>query len=129
MNEIAQELLKRADVIGAWLSGSVTKTADFATEQAIDIAMQYVAFGMAWHTFSVIASIIGIVFTIWCAKELVKYTEADDATGLIHLFMGLMVGVFSLVGFFTSVKSCIMAWAAPKVWLMIQLAELAKQVK
>jgi hypothetical protein len=50
MNEVAQELLKRADVIGAWLSGAVTKTADFATTQAIDIAMQYVMYGRLLYT-------------------------------------------------------------------------------
>lgn len=129
MNEVAQELLKRADVIGAWLSGAVTKTADFATTQAIDIAMQYVAFGRAWYTFAVVASLLGILFAAWCAKELVGYIKREDDTGFIHLFAGSIIGLTSLISFFNTAKECIMVWAAPKVWLMIQLAELAKQVK
>lgn len=129
MNEIAQELLKRADVIGAWLSGAVTKTADFATAQAIDIAMQYVAFGRAWYTTATILSIFGVVFSIWMGKKLFEHIKNDDISGLILLVPLIFAAPVSVITFFNSVKDCIMVWAAPKVWLMIQLAELAKQVK
>lgn len=129
MNEVAQELLKRADVIGAWLSGAVAKTADLATAQAIDIAMQYVAFGRAWYTFAVATSLLGILFSAWCAKEAARYIEKEDDIGLIPMIVGGITGVASLMSLFVSAKECIMVWAAPKVWLMIQLAELAKQVK
>ena len=40
MNEIAQEVFKRADVIGAWASGKLDQTIDAATQQVIDLAMQ-----------------------------------------------------------------------------------------
>lgn len=129
MNEIAQELLKRADVIGAWLSGAVTKTADFATAQAIDIAMQYVAFGRAWYTLATIFAILGVGLSIWMGKKLFEYIKKDDFSGVIFLFPLCVVAPASIIIFFNAAKECVMVWASPKVWLMIQLAELAKQVK
>lgn len=129
MNEVAQELLKRADVIGAWLSGAVTKTVDFATAQAIDIAMQYVAFGRAWYTVATVLSVIGIITCVWSVKKMIEYIKKDDVTGIVFLVALAFGAPISLISFLNVVKDCIMVWAAPKVWLMIQLAELAKQVK
>lgn len=35
MNEIIQEVLKRADVIGAWIGGKADRAVDVATQQTI----------------------------------------------------------------------------------------------
>lgn len=142
MNEIAQELLKRADVIGAWLSGAVTKTADFATTQAIDIAMQYVLYGRLFYTFVIITSIVAFAVSLWFF--LVKgvnntsaivhrpgcYDDGDWLASRIWCVLGggHVAGV-SFIAFAVNVKEFLMVWAAPKVWLMIQLAELSKEVK
>lgn len=142
MNEVAQELLKRADVIGAWLSGAVTKTADFATTQAIDIAMQYVLYGRMLYTFVVITSIVAFAVSLWFFfVKGVNNTPAivhrpgrfDDGDWLASRVDATLIGGFgSVVSFIVcaaNVKEFLMVWAAPKVWIMIQLAELAKGVK
>ena len=142
MNEVAQELLKRADVIGAWLSGAVTKTADFATTQAIDIAMQYVMYGRLLYTFVILTSVVTLFVTLWYffvkginnTDAVVKPTGRwNDGDWLASRVTATLVGGFgSVVSFIVcavNVKDFLMVWAAPKVWLMIQLAELAKGVK
>lgn len=142
MNEIAQELLKRADVIGAWLSGAVTKTADFATAQAIDIAMQYVMYGRILYTFLILTSLISLIFSTWYffvkgvnnTKAVVndpgRYRDGYWlAERIIATFGGGWLVATSFIVCAVNVKEFLMVWAAPKVWLMIQLAELAKQVK
>lgn len=124
MNEIAQELLKRADVIGAWLSGTVTKAADFATEQAIDIAMQYVMFG---RVYSVVVLLLCLMMA-WGIWKISSYTEfvkfSDGLSYAINLFQ-----LVPLTIFFSSIRDTILVWFAPKVWLIIELAQLAKGVK
>lgn len=142
MNEVAQELLKRADVIGAWLSGAVTKTADFATAQAVDIAMQYVLYGRLFYTFVIITSIVAFAVSLWFffvkgvnnTSAIVhrpgRYSDGDWlAERVVAFFGGGSLTVISFLVCTTNVKEFLMVWAAPKVWLMIQLAELAKQVK
>lgn len=142
MNEVAQELLKRADVIGAWLSGAVTKTADFATAQAIDIAMQYVLYGRLFYTFVIITSIVAFVVSLWFffvkgvnnTSAIVslpgRYSDGDWlAERIVAFFGGGSLTVTAFLICTMNFKEFLMVWAAPKVWLMIQLAELAKQVK
>lgn len=142
MNEVAQELLKRADVIGAWLSGAVTQTADFATAQAIDIAMQYVLYGRLLYTFVIITSIVAFAVSLWFflvkgvnnTSAIVhrpgRYGDGDWlAERIVAFFGGGPLTVISFLVCATNVKKFLMVWAAPKVWLMIQLAELSKEVK
>ena len=142
MNEIAQELLKRADVIGAWLSGAVTKTADFATTQAIDIALQYVMYGRLLYTFVILTSLISLILSSWFffVKGVNNTKAVVNAPGrcidgnwlaerIVATFGGGFLAVVSFIVCAVNVKEFLMVWAAPKVWLMIQLAELAKQVK
>lgn len=142
MNEVAQELLKRADVIGAWLSGAVTKTADFATTQAIDIAMQYVLYGRLFYTFIIFISVVTMFVALWYffvkgvnnTSAIVNrpgcYSDGDwlASRSCAALGGGFGAGV-SFIAFAVNVKEFLMVWAAPKVWLMIQLAELSKEVK
>lgn len=142
MSEIAQELLKRADVIGEWLSGAVTKTADVATAQAIDIAMQYVMYGRFFFTSVIVASTFASVALVWyfftkgvnntdaVVRSPNQFRDGDWlAERIVAFFIGGPAAAASLIVLTANLKEFLMVWAAPKVWLMIQLAELAKQVK
>lgn len=122
MNEIAQELLKRADVLGAWLSGKVGQTVDFATQQAIDIAQQYVLFGAVYHTTLVLIPVIFLV-VIWY-----KAIKMAERTGGFSIFLGVICSFPLVIVLCFNLKDMLLCWFAPKVWLIIQLTEMTKAV-
>lgn len=132
MSEMSQEILKRADAIGVWASGSLDKIGDgvgkvsqIAYDQAIEIAQQYIIFGTVYLTCVVI---FGVLLTGLACWLLSKVSFSDEIT-ILHLFGGALTGALGLIAFFTNFKDMVMVWAAPKMWIILQLAELAKSTK
>ena len=139
MSEIAQELIKRADLIGAWLTGTAAGVADVATQQAIEIAMQYVAFGRVYLTVTVgIALAVAALCTyLWVYKGVLNTSAIVNNPSSYHhgdwtasRIVATVIGgfgslVFSIV-FLANLKEFILVWTAPKVWLMIELTTLVK---
>lgn len=137
MNEIAQEVFKRADVIGDWASGKLGQTIDAATQQIIDLAMQYVMYGRIYNTVTFIIACGFLWFTLWLAlskgfldKENVLKEGRNkgnwEPSRVGFAFAGVFLSLFSVIAFLSSIKDVILVWAAPKIWLIVQLAELAK---
>ena len=137
MNEIAQEIFKRADVIGDWASGKLGQTIDAATQQVIDLAMQYVMYGRIYNTVTFIIACGFLWFTLWLAlskgfldKENVAKTGYNkgewEISRIVCAFAGVFLSLFSVAAFICSIKDVILVWAAPKIWLIVQLTELAK---
>ena len=120
---VAEELLKRADTIGAWLQGKIDPAVDFATQQAVDIAQQYVMFGMAYQTFISVGCILVFIASIWLTK---KFWEVSG--GAVFIIAGIPT-VCSVVCFCNTIRDTLLVWFAPKVWLLTQLAELVKSSK
>ncbi len=120
---IAEELLKRADTIGAWLQGKIDPAVDFATQQAVDIAQQYVMFGMAYQTFISVGCILVFIACIWLTK---KFWEVSDGAIIVP---AAFVGLMALGAFCNTIRDTLLVWFAPKVWLLTQLAELVKSAK
>ena len=73
--DIANELLKRADTIGAWLQGKIDPAVDFAAKQAADIAQQYVVFGMVYQTTISVLCILALIFFVWAGLKWRKYSD------------------------------------------------------
>ena len=137
MNEIAQEVFKRADVIGDWASGKLDQTVDAATQQVIDLAMQYVMYGRIYNTVTFILACGFLWFTLWLAlskgfldkENVVKhgYNNGDwEFSRVCCAAAGVCLSLPSVAAFIYSIKDVILVWAAPKIWLIVQLAELAK---
>ncbi len=124
MNEIAQQVLNKADVIGAWLSGKIGQTVDFATQQAIDIAQQYVLFGAVYHTSIVVICAIVVAALCYFGFKKSNLQASDGESCLIPLIGGILPIVFIITNF----KDMLLCWFAPKVWLIIQLTEMTKAV-
>ena len=121
MNEVLQEVLKRADVIGAWLGGKIDKTDDFATEQAVDLAMQYVAFGRVYNTSILVLSTIAVIALVYSSIRFVNRTEGSS---LLLFFPAILPFITACV----HLKDTLLVWTSPKIWLIIQLTELTKGV-
>lgn len=131
MSEMSQEILKRADAIGVWASGSLDKIGDgvgkvsqIAYDQAIEIAQQYIIFGTVYLTCTVIFGVLLTGLACW----LLSKVSSDEIT-VLHLFGGALTGAIGLIAIFTNFKEMVMVWAAPKMWIILQLAELAKSTK
>jgi hypothetical protein len=123
---IAQEVLSRADTIGAWLSGKIGAVTDFATQQAIDIATQYILYGRIISTIAVCSGLLLLLLNIPVLRWYSKLTEEKkEFNGFFHCT--LLCGSFTATGFLlitANFSECILVWAAPKLWLITQLKNL-----
>lgn len=108
----------------AGLQKAVETGWDFAREHLPDMAVQFVAFGRAYDSFIIalcIAAFIGIYFFVKKA-----FTSTDEAMQGAAIIIGLGGGIVSLVVFLANIKSFMMVWFAPKIWLMLELAKFLK---
>ena len=51
------------------------------------------------------------------------------APRIAYTIAGVVGGVFGLIAFFVNVKDAVLVWTAPKVWLILEIAELVRRVK
>ena len=118
---------KLVEILGSIQSG-VEKAGSFALEQLPDIAMQYLAFGRMYST-AVFLAILWV--TVWLfkvgtnarkASKKNEYTAEEDFI-VAFSFIGVFMGFFILL---IELKNLIMVWAAPKVWLIKEIAGLIK---
>lgn len=131
--EIQNQLAIKATEILTQVQEAVKTGAHFTMEQLPDIAQQYVAFGRVMSVvamfFFVVAAVImytGITFTLKEANK--SDTEAREGLMFVAVFVVIVAAIYALV--YTScscgLKSDIMVWVAPKVWLIKELAEMVK---
>lgn len=145
LSPMQQELLSRADSIFAAIGETVSKASDAAVsagtalaKEIPDFAYQYIAFGRAYNTGVILISLF-LIF-IWYkwflrigmynTKNLPdqRYGVWSDAR-IIQTIIGLAAGVAGLTTFFSNIKDMILVWVAPKVWLILELANLVRRVK
>ena len=131
LSPLQQELLNRADSILAAVGDTVKsatnvagQAVDFAKEQLPDIAMQYVAYGRATSTsavaFGVFLLIVGaVLFYIFSKSNNGDVMATCFVFGALSSLIGLL---FTLINF----NTMLMTWFAPKVWLIQEIAKLAK---
>lgn len=105
---------------------AATKAAgDFALEQLPDIALQYIMYGRAMHTFGfslgIIAFIVFIINTIIVMRKDKQYL---DATTNFIIAIISMLSSLVLLGINTS--QFMLVWFAPKVWLLTEITRLLK---
>lgn len=135
LSPIQKELLGRADSIFGAISDAVSKASNFAAEQIPDIAMQYVAFGRAYHTSMIVGAIaiflLGLYFIIFLTfKNSAKLP--NDRWGQPHggRFFFAMGGIGAVVtgvcGVGANLQNFLMVWFAPKIWLIQSMAKLIK---
>lgn len=127
-------LLSRADSIFTALGNTVEKAKDMAVEggkmvaeQLPDIAYQYVAYGRAINSVY-IAIAVGLMFIGWrVARKMNSNMGESEFFG--RVFGGILPGVVGGVVFLVNLKDFIMVWFAPKVWLIMEIAELVRKVR
>lgn len=119
MNDIQTKLLEQASDILTGVSNTVSKASNLAADQLPEIATQYIAYGMAWYTAIFILLSVGTA-AIWIFT--IKYSEDLDDAVVPLGFIGLAGIGFSVL----ALKTAMMVWFAPKVWLIKEIVDLVK---
>ena len=134
--ELSTEILKRADSLVKYLADTLEKSGNFVLEQAPDIIQQYVLYGRISTTISVLASLL-FIFASWYLiyrvgiKDSWKLGTERCGDWAIGRSAATAVGAIimlplSILAFLSYIHDMILVWAAPKVWLIQELAKLVK---
>ncbi len=135
LTPMQQELLNRADSIMDSMVGAINRGAEFVQGQVPEIAMQYVAFGRAYETVNMAIALSIFMVGLWSVVNVGcrnTYKFKDDYAGNWHTnrFVGLMLGLFPLIGGLITIaenlKSFILVWFAPKIWLLMEITNLVR---
>lgn len=135
LSPMQQELLNRADAIMASIGSAVNRGAEFVQGQVPDIALQYVAFGRVYETVIMAISIMVFMVGLWLVVNVACRNTCkfkDDVVGCWHNYrlVGLLLGIFplsyGLSEISANLKSFILVWFAPKVWLLIEISKLIR---
>ena len=131
MNDELQN--KLAEVLGGIAEG-VTQAKDFAVEQLPDVAQQYIMFGMVWETVAFVVLVtISVVFALvfksgWCwHKEInAKPGFHDDVGAFMVMLCSGIAFAFAVMGTLVQLKTVLLVWFAPKLYLLQGIAGLVK---
>lgn len=117
-----QELQDKLVEILTSIQTATGRAADFAVEQLPDIAQSYIVYGRVSTTVSSLA-LCSIVFLLVRALH---RNRRDLAQGepwtVLAVFGVILFGLLAMV----CVEHSLLAWFAPKVWLLKELAQLMK---
>lgn len=122
------------------------KAADFAMEQLPDIAQSYVMFGRIYGTLLVLCGVALLVASYFLiAKGARDWRRGEDeyrkdhprneyrilyrdkyAMGFIPHATGAVAAIVGTLVVLANMGSTMLAWLAPKVWLLKELAHLVK---
>lgn len=144
LSPMQRELLSRADTIFATIGSAVSSATDAAmragaavAREIPDIAWQYIAYGRVWHTVMTLLGIIALVYGIYAVMFIAfKNCKNYETNGynwhtmrVTHFVAGAFSGFFGLVTIVGHAKDMVLVWAAPKLWLILELVVLVKKVK
>lgn len=129
MNDELQKQL--ATILGQIASG-VKAAGDFTLTQLPDVAQQYVAYGRAYTTISLVACAVIIALLLYLGRWAYKNPwkgEFGEERGISNVAVMCVSGLASFFMFCFFMKGLgifIMVWFAPKVWLIREIAGLLK---
>lgn len=134
LTPMQQELLNRADAIMTSIGGAINRGAEFVQGQVPDIALQYVAFGRVYETVIMAISIMVFMVGLWlvvnvACRNTYKF-NSEYGNWHVNRFVCLLLGLFplsfGLMEISANLKSLILVWFAPKVWLLIEISKLIR---
>lgn len=134
LTPIQQELLNRADTIMASIGNAVNRGAEFVQGQVPEIALQYVAFGRVYETVIMAFSITIFMVGFWLVVNVAcrNTHKFEDEYGHWHsnrlfaLMLGLITLSIGLTAFAANLKTFILVWFAPKIWLLMEITKLVR---
>ena len=99
------------------------KGGQFVLEQAPPLAREVVAFGRATETMYVVLAIAGLTLAIYkLAKNGKRWFDASDDAPHGGFLLFVPMTIVSALTFLFSINDCLMAWAAPRLYLLKYVA-------
>lgn len=136
LSPMQKELLNRADAIFASVGKSIETAVDFSKEQLPDIAYQYLLFSRAYISLASLIEFIIMGIGLWLIINVAirdtrklgtdKWDRDWAGTRHVAIVSGFFITVFSMILFFSNLKSLLLVWFAPKLFLIQGMVELVK---
>lgn len=122
-----QELKQRAvEVLDSIIQATQNASA-FAVEQMPDVAQQYVLYGRVYLTALFVFFIVLAVVATYTAYKIETHPKVKaGGAGGIATFAAMVVNVVAFCVVAINLSDLVKVWAAPKVWLLTELAKLIK---
>ena len=102
------------------IQNASAQAADFTMEQLPDIAQSYVTFGIV---SSSLWAALGLIVFAAAWYGIVKAEQEGCHDGFLYV-LGGMLSLLPLAVGLTQLQSAILAWYAPKVWLLKEIASM-----
>lgn len=128
LSPLEQEVLSRADNIFASVSTAAGQVVELGKEQLPDIAYQFIMYNRVYITSIVVAfTLLLIIQQIICIRI---YRATDDYNKFDAGGAYTVCTVLALLVFASTVvpnfSKFVMVWAAPKLFLVIEITKLIK---
>jgi len=104
------------------LQAGIAKASEVAAVELSDIAQSYVVYGRAKHTTELAICLLILIGGAWAAKRFAKTSE--NISWILYAFATVPTGLCTIA----ALRDFLLVWTAPKVWLLQELAKLAKGV-
>lgn len=115
------ELQKKVTEILDYLLQTTKASVDFAAEQLPLIAWEQVAFARVWYTLLTALAVAAVVWLLKPGLRGIKQLYKRDPDGMLSFLatIGYVVAwVFVVPVGFTVMRTAVLAWAAPRVYLL-----------
>lgn len=125
-----EELQNKLVEILTSIQTATGKAADFAMAELPDIAQQYVTFGRVGSVLLTLAWVALLSSAFFCIRRVLKLDdknryETTTEQGVLFAY-SLIAGILGFIVCVASIENTVMVWAAPKVWLLKEIAHLIK---
>jgi len=104
------------------LQAAAGKATDVAVTQLPEIAQSYVLYGRLYLTVAILVGIAGI----YIARRFEVLSRDDYSRDSLWVIASCTSFIFSIVLLATHFQEFFLVWAAPKVWLLKEIAGLLK---
>lgn len=126
-----QDLQDKLVDILTGIQGAVSKGSDFVLTQLPDVAQSYIAFGRAWSFVDLAFAIAILSIGLYALKRGLQSKSIDsygdwEMPKIFSIIGGILTSGIGLVGTSYSMKNLLLVWFAPKVWLLMEIADLVK---
>jgi hypothetical protein len=122
---LQKELLERADSIFTSIASAASNAVEFAKAEIPDIAYQFLLFQRVYHSLILTLGIALLVVSYGLFKAGAKESAYKREN---YYLSGLIVALFGFTIFIIYVKSTLLVWFAPKIYLIESMIDLAKSL-
>lgn len=116
----------------AWLAGLRGQAEDlrgFVLDQAPEVVREIVALGRAEHTLAALAIVVGFVVGLRAFRWAWNFESFDrDAVIVLGAIAGSVLTLIGMIGLFHETHLALMAWFAPRVYVLHELGDLVSKV-